>query len=439
MLTLKEYKKRRRKLLANMLPNSVALVFSAPEVLRSKDSEYPYRQNSYFNYLLGFNEPEALLILIKDSKKETIHVLFNRDRDPVAEIWSGPRLGPELAIKQLGIDHAFPSDHMEENLHLLLKDREYVYHAQGQYAYADEIVFSALEKLRLKSRYSSSVPYAMIDWRFNLDEMRLFKSKEEISLLRKACEISALAHIRAMKKCRPGLYEYQLEGEILYEFSQHGARSPAYNSIVASGENACVLHYTKNQSRLYQGDLVLVDAGCEYQGYAGDISRTFPVSGQFTPPQRALYEMVLAAQNKALELYRAGISIYEVTEEVARIITAGLIRLKILKGSLKKQLSEKAYKPFFMHGLSHWLGMDVHDTGDYGSDKKERSLEAGMLLTVEPGLYIPADANVPKPYRGIGIRIEDDILITETGNENLTEMVPKDPDAIEALMADQKE
>ncbi|AYB49037.1 Xaa-Pro aminopeptidase [Candidatus Williamhamiltonella defendens] len=438
MITLKEYQKRRQKLLAKMLPNSVALIFSAPQVFRSTDSEYLYRQNSYFNYLSGFKEPEALLVLIKETQKKTKSILLNRARDPLAETWSGARLGQEWAPQKLGIDHALPFDEIEEHLYLFLKNQEVVYHAQGQYAYADEIFFSACKKLRLKSRQSSSVPHVLMDWRPCLDEMRLLKSKEEINVLRKACEISAQAHIRAMKKCRPGLYEYHLESEIQYELSQRGARSPAYNSIVATGENACILHYTENESKLNAGNLVLIDAGCEYQGYAGDITRTFPVSGQFTAPQKALYDIVLAAQNKALELYKPGISIHEVTQEVTRIITAGLINLGILKGSLKKLHSQKAYKPFFMHGLSHWLGMDVHDVGDYGSDEKNRPLKERMVLTVEPGLYIFSDAKVPEQYRGIGIRIEDDILITKTGNENLTAAVPKDPELIESLMSSQE-
>lgn len=265
--------------------------------------------------------------------------------------------------------------------------------------------------------------------------MRLFKSEEEIAVLRRAGEISALAHTRAMEKCRPGMFEYQLEGEILHEFTRYGARYPAYNTIVGGGENGCILHYTENECELRDGELVLIDAGCEYQGYAGDITRTFPVNGKFTPAQREIYDIVLASINKALELFRPGTSIREVTEQVVRIMITGLVDLGILKGDIEQLIAEQAHKPFFMHGLSHWLGLDVHDVGDYINSDRGRILEPGMVLTIEPGLYIAPDADVPPQYRGIGIRIEDDIVITAEGNENLTASVVKDPDEIEALMA----
>ncbi len=264
--------------------------------------------------------------------------------------------------------------------------------------------------------------------------MRLFKSEEEIDVLRRAGEISALAHTRAMQKCRPGMFEYQLEGEIHHEFNRHGARYPSYNTIVGSGENGCILHYTENESQMRDGDLVLIDAGCEYQGYAGDITRTFPVNGKFTPAQRAIYDIVLESLNTSLRLFRPGTSILEVTGEVVRIMVTGLVKLGILKGEVDELIADNAHRAFFMHGLSHWLGLDVHDVGVYGADRS-RTLEPGMVLTVEPGLYIAPDADVPPEYRGIGIRIEDDILITADGNENLTASVVKNADDIEALMA----
>ena len=304
----------------------------------------------------------------------------------------------------------------------------------GQHVFADEIVNSALEKLRKGSRQNLHAPAAIIDWRPMVHEMRLFKSPEEIAVMRRAGEITALAHTRAMEKCRPGMFEYQLEGEIHHEFTRHGARYPSYNTIVGSGENGCILHYTENESEMRDGDLVLIDAGCEYKGYAGDITRTFPVNGKFTPAQREIYDIVLESLETSLRLYRPGTSIQEVTGEVVRIMITGLVKLGILHGDVDQLITENAHRPFFMHGLSHWLGLDVHDVGVYGQDRS-RILEPGMVLTVEPGLYIAPDADVPPAYRGIGIRIEDDILITEDGNENLTASVVKKADDIEALMA----
>lgn len=265
--------------------------------------------------------------------------------------------------------------------------------------------------------------------------MRLFKSPEEIAILRRAGEISALAHTRAMQACRPGLYEYHLEGEIHHEFNRHGARFPSYNTIVGSGENGCILHYTENECEMQDGDLVLIDAGCEWQGYAGDITRTFPVNGKFTQPQRAVYNIVLKSLETALSRFRPGVSIREVNDDVVRIMVTGLVELGIMQGEVDTLIAEDAHRKFFMHGLGHWLGLDVHDVGHYGTPSRDRILEPGMVITVEPGLYIAPDADVPVEYRGIGIRIEDDIVITETGIENLTDSVVKDPDAIEALMA----
>jgi Xaa-Pro aminopeptidase len=315
-----------------------------------------------------------------------------------------------------------------------LNGLDVIYHAQGEYGWADEIVFTALDKLRKGSRQNLTAPDSIIDWRPMVHEMRLFKDSEEIDILRRAGEISALAHTRAMEKCRPGMFEYQLEGEIHHEFTRHGARYPSYNTIVGSGENGCILHYTENESEMRDGDLVLIDAGCEYKGYAGDITRTFPVNGKFTPAQRDIYDIVLESLETSLRLYRPGTSIQDVTGEVVRIMITGLVKLGILHGDVDQLITENAHRPFFMHGLSHWLGLDVHDVGVYGQDRS-RILEPGMVLTVEPGLYIAPDADVPAAYRGIGIRIEDDILITEDGNENLTASVVKKADDIEALMA----
>ncbi|EQA4238104.1 Xaa-Pro aminopeptidase [Serratia marcescens] len=434
-MTQQEFNNRRQALLAKMAPASAAVIFSAPETTRSADSDYPYRQNSDFWYLTGFNEPEAVLVLIKSDDTHNHSVLFNRVRDLTAEIWFGRRLGQDAAPAKLGVDRALPFDEINDQLHLLLNGLDVVYHAQGEYAYADQILFGALDKLRKGFRQNLQAPATVTDWRPWLHDMRLFKSPEELVVMRRAGEISALAHTRAMEKCRPGMFEYQLEAEIHHEFTRLGARYPSYNTIVGSGENGCILHYTENESQMRDGDLVLIDAGCEYQGYAGDITRTFPVNGKFSKPQRAVYDIVLASLQRALELFKPGTSIREVNDEVVRIMVVGLVELGVLKGEVDQLIAEQAHRQFFMHGLSHWLGLDVHDVGHYGTPSRDRLLEPGMVLTVEPGLYIAPDADVPAEYRGIGIRIEDDIVITADGNENLTATVVKDADAIEALMA----
>ncbi|ELY4509098.1 Xaa-Pro aminopeptidase [Cronobacter dublinensis] len=433
-MTQQEFLRRRQALLAKMAPASAALIFAAPQATRSADSEYPYRQSSDFWYFTGFNEPEAVLVLIKSDETHSHSVIFNRLRDKTAEIWSGRRLGQDAAPAKLGVDRALAYNEIDEQLYQLLNGLDVVYHAQGEYAYADTIVFAALDKLRRGSRQNLSAPATLTDWRPWVHELRLFKSPEELAVMRRAGEISALAHTRAMQKCRPGMYEYELEGEILHEFTRHGARFSSYNTIVGGGENGCILHYTENESQLRDGDLVLIDAGCEYRGYAGDITRTFPVNGKFTPAQRAVYDIVLESLETALRLFRPGTSIQDVTGDVVRVMVKGLIGLGILQGDVEQLVADNAHRPYFMHGLSHWLGLDVHDVGFYGPDRS-RILAPGMVITVEPGLYIAPDADVPEAYRGIGIRIEDDIVITETGNENLTASVVKSADDIEALMA----
>ncbi|CAI0859854.1 Xaa-Pro aminopeptidase [Serratia proteamaculans] len=434
-MTQQEFNNRRQALLAKMAPASAAIIFSAPEATRSADTEYPYRQNSDFWYLTGFNEPGAVLILVKSDETHNHSVLFNRVRDLTAETWFGRRLGQEAAPATLGVDRALPFDEINDQLPLLLNGLDVIYHAQGQYDYADQILFAALDKLRKGFRQNLQAPATLTDWRPWLHEMRLFKSSEEMVIMRRAGEISALAHTRAMQKCRPGMFEYQLEAEIHHEFTRFGARYPSYNTIVGGGDNACILHYTENESELRDGDLVLIDAGCEYKGYAGDITRTFPVNGKFSRPQRAVYDIVLASLQRALEMFKPGISIRVVNDEVVRIMITGMVELGILKGEVEQLIAEQAHRPFYMHGLGHWLGLDVHDVGHYGTPDRDRTLEPGMVLTVEPGLYIAPNADVPEEYRGMGIRIEDDILITATGIENLTASVVKDADAIEALMA----
>nr|WP_096777733.1 Xaa-Pro aminopeptidase [Izhakiella australiensis] len=429
-----EFVRRRQQLVDQMAPASAALFFAAPEATRNADSEYPFRQNSDFWYLTGFNEPEALLVIIKSAENHSHTVLFNRLRDLTAEIWFGRRLGQDAAPQRLNLDRALAWDELEQQLPQLLNGLDVVYHAQGLYGFADSAVFAAIERLRNGSRQNLSAPATLTDWRPIVHEMRLFKSPGELAVLREAGRISALAHTRAMQQCRPGNFEYQLEGEILHEFTRHGARFPSYNTIVGAGENGCILHYTENESRMQDGQLVLIDAGCELYGYAGDITRTFPVNGKFSAPQREIYDIVLASLDKALTLFAPGTSIRRVNQEVVRIMVTGLVALGILQGEVDTLIAEQAHRQFFMHGLSHWLGLDVHDVGHYGVDR-DRPLEPGMVLTVEPGLYIAPDAEVPERYRGIGIRIEDDIVITANGNENLTDSVVKKAEEIEALMA----
>ncbi len=421
---------RRNKLLAQMEPNSIALFFASPEVTRSNDTHYPYRQDSDFWYFTFFAEPEALLAVIKESDNQARYVLFNRKKDPLAETWTGYRLGQQAALEKICVDEAYLFDDINNLLPNLFNGKKVIYHADQLYEYADEIVKTTLHNLRQGVRNKFVVPNIMIDWRPIVHEMRMFKSDFEMAILRQACEISAKAHIRAMQKCQPSLYEYQLEAEILHEFAWYGARSPSYNTIVGGGNNGCILHYENNSDQLKDGDLVLIDAGCEYQYYAGDITRTFPINGKFNQSQREIYDIVLTAQYAAIKLLQPGTSISIVNQQIIRIMVEGLVKLGIMQGDIETLIANKAYMTFYMHGLGHWLGIDVHDVG---SDR-DRILAPGMVLTVEPGLYINQEADVPERYKSIGIRIEDNILITDSGNEVLTAMVPKDPQQIEQLM-----
>lgn len=437
-MTKQKFHSRRQALLKRMDLSSAAVIFSAPEVIRSADSNYPYRQNSDFWYLTGFNEPEAVLILIKSDKGHNQSVLFSRARDLTSEIWLGRYLGQEEAPAILGVDYALPFDEINQQLHLLINGLNVIYHAQGEYDYADRILHNALNKLRKGRRQNFLVPLTQTDWRPWLHNMRLFKSPEELVIIRHAAKISAAAITRAIQKCRPGMFEYELEAEIQYECARLGARYPSYNTIIGSGKNGCVLHYTDNKCLMYDGDLVLVDAGCEYQGYASDITRTFPVNGKFSQPQRAMYAIVLSMQLCALRLFKPGANIRQVNDQVVRIMITRLVELGIMKGEVEQLFSEQAHHQFYMHSLSHWLGLDVHDVGSYGFPSHDQVLEPGMVLTVEPGLYIAPDAGVVATYRGVGIRIEDDILITSYGNENLTSSVVKDITAIEKLMKSER-
>ena len=415
--------------------NSIALIPAAHECTRSRDTEYPFRQDSDFLYLTGFNEPDAVLVLVPGRRQGQV-ILFCRDRDPEMELWNGYRAGPEGAVNTFGMDDAFPIDDIDDILPGLLEGRQQIYYSMGHNDGFDRRVMGWVNQIRRQVRTGAKPPGDFTDLAFVLHEQRLFKSAAELRIMRKAGDISAEAHVQAMRECKPGRYEYHLEGAIARTFAEHGARYPAYNSIVGGGANACVLHYTENHDKLNDGDLVLIDAGCEYEGYAADITRTFPVNGKFSPEQRALYDVVLKAQLAAIDKVKPGNTWNQPHDATVKAITRGLIELGLLKGGEKALIKSEAYRDFYMHRAGHWLGMDVHDVGDYRVDGKWRQLEPGMVLTIEPGIYVsPNNTKVAKKWRGIGVRIEDDVAVTADGCEVLTAGVPKTADAIEALMA----
>ncbi|SEF82896.1 Xaa-Pro aminopeptidase [Billgrantia desiderata] len=428
-----EYRARRQALMAQLPTDGAVLLPGAGLVTRSRDSDYPFRQNSDLHYLTGFAEPDALLLLLP-GRSEGESVLFCQDRDPSLEAWNGIRLGAEGAVREHGLDQAFENAERDERLEALLDGRTSLYLMLGDtesMALADEI----RERLAGRVRRGACPPQRYVDLAPLLHEMRLIKSEAELALMRHAASISARAHRRAMLAARPGLAEYHLQAELEHEFRWHGGSGPAYASIVGGGANACVLHYIENDAPLRDGELVLIDAGAEFDLYAGDITRTFPVGGRFSEAQRELYELVLAAQERAVAAVRPGATLVEIHDGVVRDLTAGLIRLGLLQGEVEARIEDESYKRFYLHSTSHWLGLDVHDVGSYRLAGKPRPLEAGMVLTVEPGLYVPADEDIPLAYRGIGIRIEDDVAVTAEGHEVLTADVPKRVAEIEALMA----
>lgn len=420
-LPKEEFGERRTRVFTQMQPNSALLLFSEIEKRRNNDCTYPFRQDSYFWYLTGFNEPNAALLLLKTEQAEKA-IIFLRPRDPLLETWNGRRLGVERAPQQLNVNEAYSIEEFSTVLPKILKKLTALYYVPEIHTWGDKLV--------TESAMSFS---EILDWRPMLSEMRLIKSPNEIRLMQQAGQITALGHIKAMQTTRPNRFEYEIESDILHEFNRHCARFPSYNSIVAGGSNACILHYTENDRPLNDGDLVLIDAGCEFAMYAGDITRTFPVNGKFSQPQREIYELVLKAQKRAIELLVPGNSIKQANDEVIRIKTQGLVDLGILKGDVDTLIEQQAYRQFYMHGLGHWLGLDVHDVGSYGQDK-QRILEIGMVITVEPGIYIAEDADVPEQYKGIGVRIEDNLLMTEYGNKILTAAAPKEIADIENLM-----
>lgn len=429
-----EFARRRKNLMAQMESDSIAIVPAALEQIRNRDVDYPFRQDSDFYYLSGFAEPDAVLVLLP-GRKHGQYVLFCRDRDPAMELWNGYRAGPEGACSEYGADDAFPISDIDDILPGLIEGRERVYYAMGRHSEFDRKVMKWVNVIRSQVRTGAHPPGEFLDLDHLLHDMRLYKSAAEIRVMRKAGEISAHAHVRAMQICKPGVAEYQLEAEIQHEFGRHGARYPAYNSIVGAGKNACILHYVENRDTVKDGDLVLIDAGCELEYYAADITRTFPANGTFSKEQKALYELVLKAQLAAIKTIKPGNHWNQPHDETVKVITKGLIDLGLLKGTLKKLIEQGAYKDFYMHRAGHWLGMDVHDVGDYKIGDEWRVLEEGMVMTVEPGIYVaPDNKKVAKKWRGIGIRIEDDVVVTKDGCEVLTEAVPKTVKDIEQLM-----
>ncbi len=430
-----EFARRRRQLMRMIGREAIAILPTSREQVRNRDVHYPFRPDSDFYYLTGFPEPEAVAVLMP-GRPQGEYLLFCRERDPAREQWDGRRAGLEGAVAQYGADDAFPIDDLDDILPGLLEGRERVYYAMGSSSDFDQRVSGWLRQLREKARAGVHPPTEFIALDHYLHDMRLYKSRSEIAVMRKAAKTSAAAHRELMRQCRPGMTEYQLASIFRHHCAMHGATELAYPSIVGGGDNACILHYVENADTLRDGDLVLIDAGCELECYASDITRTFPVNGRFSPAQRQLYQLVLDAQAAAIAKVKPGNHWDEPHRAAVRVLTRGLLKLGLLKGTLANALKKESYRKFYMHRTGHWLGMDVHDVGDYKVDGHWRELEPGMVLTVEPGLYIPKGMKgVAKKWQGIGIRIEDDVLVTRDGHDVLSRDVPKTIDDIEALMA----
>lgn len=432
-----EYKRRRAALMSMMPSGSIALVPAASVRLRNRDTEYLFRQDSDFLYLTGFTEPDAVLVLAPGREHGEV-ILFCRDRDPRAELYHGERLGPERAVRALGVDDAFPIADFDDILPGMLEGRERIYLTLGEYPELDNKVLHWVNAIRAREAGGAVPPGEFVALKHLLHEQRLFKSAAELRIMREAARITCSAHRRAMSACRPGMTELALEAEILHEFLTNGARAPAYPSIVGGGVNACVLHYTENSDVLKDGDLVLIDAGCEYRHYAADVTRTFPVNGRFSATQQALYEVVLEANGAGIAACRPGAPFTAPHEAALRVMVEGLVTLGLLDGEVSELIETGGYRPFCPHNTSHWLGSDVHDVGDYRIGGAPRQLEPGMVLTIEPGIYLPPDgavgAALPARWRGLGVRIEDDVLITRTGAEVLTTDAPKTVADIHQLM-----
>ncbi|AWI77302.1 Xaa-Pro aminopeptidase [Parazoarcus communis] len=431
------FRARRERLLARMdaAGGGIAILPTAPERTRNRDAHYPYRHDSYFYYLSGFREPEAVLVLVAGETPRQI--LFCREKNEEREIWDGYRQGPDAASALFGFDEAWTIGELEKRLPDLLANQAVLWCGLGYDNEWDARIMSALNAVRANARTGVTPPHSVRDLRADLDEMRLIKDASELNTMRRAASISAAAHCRAMQQTRPGRFEYEIEAELLHAFRSNGSQAPAYTSIVASGANACVLHYVENERRMRDGELLLIDAGCELDGYASDISRTFPVNGRFSGPQRDVYELVLASQHAARAAIRPGAHWNEPHEAAVEVLARGMIDLGLLRGSFDEVMEKGDYRRFYMHRTGHWLGMDVHDAGEYKLGGEWRPLEPGMVLTVEPGCYIRPSADVPEAFWNIGIRIEDDAVVTAEGCEYITDGVPREIDQIEALMRDQ--
>ena len=427
------YADRRSKLGAMLPKNSAVVIAGAAVQYRNADSSHAFRQDSNFWYLTGFNEPESTLVLLINESKDVQSIAFVPKKDALKEIWDGYRAGPNGAVKDHGFDLAFDNTEIDERLPDLLAGYNQVFYPVGKSQKLDADVIDWIKTARSKDRHSSPIDIA--DASSKIGNERLIKDEDEIEIMKKACQISAEAHVEAMKFVKPGMNEQELEAFYQYQFSKRGGRFAAYTPIVAGGENACVLHYVENSKVLKDGDLVLVDAGCEFELYASDITRTYPINGKFTAAQLAIYEVVLEAQQKSIEAVTVNNNVMDSQIISEKVITQGLIDLGILNGSMEELHETGAFKDFYMHKIGHWLGIDVHDAGDYTEDGEYMKFKPGMVTTVEPGIYISSTANVKDQWKGIGIRIEDNILVTAKGNQNLTDFVPSNPKEIEALMA----
>ena len=427
------YSERRDKL-GSMLPkNSAVVIAGASTQYRNADSSHAFRQDSNFWYLTGFNEAESTLVLLINEKNNVQSIAFVPEKDELKEIWDGYRAGPEGAMKDYGFDLAFNNTEIDQRLPDLLTGHNQVFYPVGKSQTLDADIIEWIKSAKSKDRHSSAIDIA--DASSKVGNQRLIKDEDEIKIMKKACQISAEAHVEAMKFVKPGMTEQEMEAFYQYEFSKRGGRFSAYTPIVAGGENACVLHYVENSKPLKDGELLLVDAGCEFELYASDITRTYPINGKFTTPQLAIYEVVLEAQLKSIEAISTNNNVMDAQIISEKVITQGLIDLGILQGSMEELHAAGAFKDFYMHKIGHWLGIDVHDAGDYMEDGDYMKFKPGMVTTVEPGVYISSSSDVEDKWKGIGIRIEDDILVTAEGNENLTAFVPSDPKEIEALMA----
>jgi Xaa-Pro aminopeptidase len=427
------YSERRNKL-GSMLPkNSAVVIAGASMQYRNADSSYAFRQDSNFWYLSGFNEAESTLVLLINEKNNVQSIAFVPEKDELKEIWDGYRAGPEGAMKDYGFDLAFNNTEIDQRLPDLLAGHNQVFYPVGKSQTLDADIIEWIKSAKSKDRHSTAIDIA--DASSKVGNQRLIKDEDEIKIMKKACQISAEAHVEAMKFVKPGMTEQEMEAFYQYEFSKRGGRFSAYTPIVAGGENACVLHYVENSKQLKDGELLLVDAGCEFELYASDITRTYPINGKFTAPQLAIYEVVLEAQFKSIEAISTNNNVMDAQIISEKVITQGLIDLGILQGSMEELHAAGAFKDFYMHKIGHWLGIDVHDAGDYMEDGDYMKFKPGMVTTVEPGIYISSSSDVEDKWKGIGIRIEDDILVTAEGNENLTAFVPSDPKEIEALMA----